>query len=58
MEDIISYLKEHLSQQGGRWKESQDREHIKDCIATVEAINILEERAYGKPITDITYIMG
>lgn len=58
VEDIITFLKEQLSQQGERWKTSQDRELIKDCIATVEAINILEERAYGKSITDITYMLG
>lgn len=58
MEEIISYLKEQLSLQGERWKVSQGREDVKDCIATVEAINVLEERAYGKPITDITYVLG
>lgn len=58
MEKAISYLKEQLFVAGKAWKEdTSDKECMRDCLALVEAINALEERLYGKPITDITFVL-
>jgi hypothetical protein len=57
LELSINFLKEQLILQGEKWKNDRDMESMRDCLALVEAINALEERAYGKIITDITYVL-
>jgi hypothetical protein len=57
LENTIQYLKERLSLRGEQWKNTKDKEYMRDCLALVEAINALEERLYGKRITDITFVL-
>lgn len=57
MESVILYLKEQLEREGEHWKITKDKEIMRDCLALVEAINALEIRVYGKPITDITFVL-
>jgi len=57
VESVILYLKEQLRREGEHWKETKDKEIMRDWLALVEAINALEDRVYGKPITDITYVL-
>lgn len=58
MENEIHYLKERLDLKGVQWKNTKDKEYMRDCLALIEAINALEERLYGKQITNITYVLG
>lgn len=59
IENTINYLKEQLELAGNLWKkDTASNEKMQDCTALLEAINVLEERAYGERITSITYIMG
>lgn len=57
MEDIIIHLKCKLDEKGELWKETKDKEHMRDCLAIIEAINALEERVYGHAITNITFVL-
>lgn len=59
LENTICYLKEKLEALGEKWKQDHNnKEAMRDCLAVLEAINVLEERAHGQRITSITYILG
>lgn len=57
MEKSIAYLKDQVILKGNEWKKEPSRELMRDCLALIQAINVLEHRLYGKEITDITIIM-
>jgi hypothetical protein len=57
LENTIQYLKDRLDLKGEQWKNTRDKEYMRDCLALIEAINVLEERLYGKKITDITFVL-
>jgi len=57
LENSINFLKEQLIAAGEKWKGGMDVEPMRDCLAIVEAINVLEERAFGRMITTIAYIL-
>lgn len=55
-EDILDYLREKLRESGSVWRKTRDREKVKDCLVIIEAMNTIEERAYGRKQTTITDI--
>lgn len=57
MKDSIQYLKEQLDLKGEQYKNTRNIEYMRDCLAIIDAINVLEERRYGKKITDITFVL-
>lgn len=57
LEIIINLMKAQLIADGERWKATQDKEAMRDCLAVIQAINVLEDRLYNREITDITYIL-
>ncbi|MBP1913259.1 hypothetical protein J2Z23_000191 [Lederbergia galactosidilyticus] len=58
MDEIINELKQHLYARADQLRTNLDDDEIKrDCIALVEAVNILEQRAYGRMITTLFSII-
>lgn len=53
MDEIINDLKQHLYAKADLLRSDLDNDEIKrDCLALIDAINVLELRAYGRKITD------
>lgn len=57
LEEAINYLKGKLIETGEEWNKTKDKNAMRDCLALVDSINALEDRAYGRVITDITYVL-
>lgn len=55
-EDILDYLRRKLRESGSEWRKTRNREKVKDCLVIIEAMNTMEERAYGRKQTTITDI--
>lgn len=54
MDEIINELKQHLFARADQLRTNLNDSELKhDCIALVEAVNILEQRAYGRMITTL-----
>lgn len=53
MDTAIIELKQHLYAKVELLRASRDDKELKlDCLALIDAINVLEMRAYGRKITD------
>lgn len=53
MDDVINVLKQRLYENAELLRGNLDDTDLKlDCLALIDAINVLELRAYGRKITD------
>jgi len=53
MQKSIDFLKARMFYKADQWKSTKEKNLINDMTALCNAINILEQRVYGKQITNL-----